>query len=99
MGKYIKEGAFPLVMVEWIDAKGCCDEWTALEHITRGADKMLCQSFGLLLKKDKDVVIILPHVTAIHHVTDTGKSEIKLQGCGDMTIPTIAVKRIRKLRF
>ena len=99
MNKYIKEGKFPLVMVDWIDAKGCYEEWQDLEHMTRTSDKMLCQSVGFLILKNKDVVIILPHVTAIHHVTDTGRSETKRQGCGDMTIPAVAVKRIRKLRF
>ena len=74
-----------LVMIEWVDSYGCSANWQDLEnpHPT----PMVCKSVGWLYHNGSDCKLIVPHVA-------DGDQFIPRQGCGDMTIPASAVRRI-----
>lgn len=74
-----------LVMVEWLDSFGCSASWTPLGSPT--PTPLVCRSVGWLAYDGKDCKVVVPHVA--------GEDEPDArQGCGDMTIPTVAVRRI-----
>lgn len=79
----------PLVLVEWVDSYGCSANWSDLENPR--PRPMVCKSVGWLYHDGKDCKLIVPHVS-------DGDPEIPKQGCGDMTIPTSAVRKIIKLK-
>lgn len=80
----------PLVLIEWVDSYGCSSNWQPLAGAS--SVPMVCQSVGWLLRDTSDCKVIVPHISDPHHST------IGAQGCGDMTIPTKAVIRVRRLR-
>jgi len=74
-----------LVLVEWEDSLGCSSSWAPLED--SDPKVLLCRSVGWLLHDGDQCKTIVPHVTE----QMTG---IDRQGCGDMTIPTAAIRQI-----
>jgi hypothetical protein len=76
---------YPLVYVEWLDSIGVSLPWGYIEdHDTKA---MLCSSVGWLTRKDKESIVVMPHLS-------DENSSVKQQGCGAMTIPAAAVLRI-----
>ena len=75
-----------LVYIEWIDSYGCSSDWNNLENCK--PELLLCRSVGWLLHADKTCKVIVPHITQDQH------DNIAQQGCGEMTIPTKAVRKI-----
>jgi hypothetical protein len=72
-----------LVLVDWVDSYRAPMEWEALDD---EPTLLECQSVGWLARENKDCVTIVPHWSQFEH------------GCGEMTIPRVAIKRIRNLR-
>lgn len=75
-----------LVLIEWVDSFGCSPSWEKLSEFQE-SEPMVCRSVGWLLVDGKDVKVVVPHLTGDHDVSET-------QGCGDMTIPTVCIRRI-----
>jgi hypothetical protein len=78
-----------LVLCEWEDSYGCSPTWEVIE-----ADKkphgMMCKSVGWLIRKSKRWIVIVPHLSENTEISEK-------QGCGDMTIPTAAIVRLKSL--
>lgn len=74
-----------LVLIEWEDSCGASPSWAPLEGPAPGV--LICRSVGWLLSDGEDCKTIVPHVTVEMEGVDH-------QGCGDMTIPAHAIKRI-----
>ncbi len=53
---------------------------------------MLCHSIGWITSKSKRVIVLVPHIAQNKDL------EIR-QGCGDMTIPLVAVRKIKRLKI
>lgn len=77
---------FRLVYVEWVDSYGCSSEWADIESCSPAP--MVCRSVGWLIHDDDKCKVIVPHLNQSDH------PNVKLQGCGDMTIPTSAIVKI-----
>jgi len=80
---------FRLVQIEWEDSYGCAPNWTPIDGCAPSV--MLCRSVGWLIHDGDDCKVIVPHLNQANHPNAC------LQGCGDMTIPSSAVKRINDL--
>lgn len=76
------------VLVVWEDSCGCGSAWESLKDTP--VSDVLCKSLGWLVKKTKGRVLIVPHIAP---AVNTGSD----QGMGDMTIPTKAIRSIKKL--
>ena len=76
-----------LVLVEWVDSFGCAPDWRPLDSCA--PDLLVCRSVGWLLHEDERCLVVVPHRT------DGGA--VEPQGCGDMTIPRVAVLRVLPL--
>ena len=74
---------FRLVYIEWQDSYGCSPDWENLEDCS--AVPMVCRSVGWLVHDDEKCKVVVPHLNEANHPNAV------LQGCGDMTIPTVAV--------
>ena len=85
----MKMSDYKLVLIEWEDSFGCSERWQIIKEQVN-AKPMICQSVGWLVQDDKEVKVVVPHMTK--------SDNVDLQGCGDMTIPTKAVVRIVELR-
>lgn len=86
----MKELPYRLVAVEWLDSYGCGAIWEEMPDRPPPAHR--CYSVGWLVAKTEDVVVIVPHISPENK--DIGGPE---QGCGDMTIPRCAVRKIINL--
>lgn len=73
-----------LIYVEWIDARGVGGDWQEL--VDMKSVYCVCKSVGWLIKEDDDMIHICPHL-----------GDEPEQGCGDMVIPKISVKKRVKL--
>jgi hypothetical protein len=80
-----------LVLVEWEDSYGCSSNWQDLDHPK--PTPMRCRSVGWLYHGGPDCKLLVPHVA------DGDGNQILCQGCGDMTIPTSAVRSITQLQI
>ena len=74
-----------LVLIEWEDAYGCSTEWTELSE--PNASVLVCRSVGWLIYDGDDCKLVVPHLSGEH-------PRANAQGCGDMTIPATAVRRM-----
>ena len=79
-----------LVIIDWMDSFGCSPNWQPLE--VSAPKPMRVRSVGWLLYDGKDCKVIVPHVS------DDRDSAATPQGCGDMTIPSRSITKIRTLR-
>ena len=68
-----------LVLIEWLDSFGCSSSWQDLNGCE--AKPMVCHSVGWLAYDGDDCKVIVPHLAKDAN-----------QGCGDMTIPTKAIR-------
>jgi len=69
------------VLIDWVDSYGCSAEWETLD--SKDPQPMICRSVGWLTHDGNDCKVIVPHLC-----------EWTNQGCGDMTIPSVAIQRI-----
>jgi len=85
---------FKLVYVEWEDSFGCSAFWCNLENEAAPEDikPQLARSVGWLCRESGSSITVVPHIT------DESK-HAKLQGCGDMTIPRSAIRKMVVLRI
>lgn len=82
-----------LVLIEWDDAFGVNTDWQSLGLLEgRDIQVMVCRSVGWLAKETDELVVVIPHLSQLHH------SWAEQQGCGDMTIPKSAIRRMVVLR-
>ena len=80
-----------LVLVEWLDSHQSRG-WQDVERIEEAAEPLYCRSVGWLAAENKDCKVLVPHISGERNGT------VLLQGCGDMTIPTKAIIKMRVLR-
>ena len=85
-----KKNKYKLVCVEWVDAYGCSSHWEQIGYIQPLT--MKCFSVGWLVFEDKEMIIIVPHLSQSNHET------IEQQGCGDMSIPRSAIKKMKIIK-
>ena len=78
-----------LVLVKWLDSYGCSSEWQPIKDIN--APAMVCSSVGWLVHEGEDSIVVVPHMSPPDH------AHAEWQGCGDMTIPRVAVVEITEL--
>jgi len=79
------------VFVEWEDSYGCSTEWESIDDVH--PEGMRCASLGWLVYRDKKSTVIVPHIAKAGNGT-----QIR-QGCGDMTIPTASITRLKRLKL
>jgi len=77
-------------LIEWLDSFGCSQNWQPLDFTA--PKPMHVRSVGWLAYDGDDCKVIVPHVSK----ETTAESE--RQGCGDMTIPSVAVLSILELK-
>jgi hypothetical protein len=75
-----------LVIVKWIDSRGASARWQFLED--KNELPVECISVGWIVKENKNYKTIVPHLSI--------ESDLR-QGCGDMVIPTRAIKSIPRI--
>jgi hypothetical protein len=80
---------YRLVLIEWVDSYGCSPSWAEISEIE--PKSLHCFSVGWLVHDDEKHKVIVPHFA------DGEQAGITLQGCGDMSIPTVAVVSIKDL--
>lgn len=80
-----------LVLVEWLDSHSGRG-WQQLEEIEQAAEPLYCRSVGWLVKETKECKVLVPHIAG------EANGDIILLGCGDLTIPIKAIKRLTVLR-
>ena len=74
---------FDIELITWVDSYGCSTEWTPIDDIKN--DKPLtCKSVGYVVSESPIYITIVPHLTDYNDVSGE-------QGCGDMTIPKVAI--------
>lgn len=80
---------YPLVRVEWYDSIGVGSHWEVISDAK--VKPLVCVSVGYMIEKGKTIVIV-PHMHG-----DRDDIGAKMSGCGDMAIPSCAVKSITNL--
>jgi hypothetical protein len=80
----------PLVLIEWLDAHSGRG-WQTEEQLSATAEPLYCRSVGWLVKETEDCKVVVPHISGERD------GEQFLTGCGDLTIPTKAIVRLRVL--
>ena len=70
-----------LVLIEWVDSFGCSPNWTPMSEDQ--PEPMICKSVGWLAHDGTSCKVVVPHIA------DSAE-----QGCGDMTIPNEAIRRV-----
>jgi len=83
-----------LVYVEWEDSFGCSAFWCNLETTTAPEDitPQLAKSVGWLCRENGSSITIVPHIA-------DENEHAKAQGCGDMTIPRSAIRKMVCLKI
>ncbi len=80
-----------LVLIEWLDSHSGRG-WQSIEEIKCAAVPLYCRSVGWLVSERKDCKIIVPHIAGERN------GDIMLQGCGDLTIPTVSIVKTTTLK-
>ena len=78
-----------LVQVKWVDSHSF-DSWVDIEQLKDYSEVVHVVSVGWLVNECKETVTITPHVAF-------GKGGEISQCSGDMTIPRVAITKIRDL--
>jgi hypothetical protein len=81
---------YPLVLIKWVDSYGCGSAWGCTEDLEPRPH--YCYSVGWIVKETKDVVVVVPHFSPKNDRIEAVES-----GCGDMTIPRVAIVEQTKL--
>lgn len=80
-----------LVLIEWVDSHSGRG-WQNVEQIERAAEPLYCRSVEWLASERNDCKILVPHLGGEKN------GDVFLQGCGDITIPTSAIKKMKVLK-
>jgi len=88
MAKKSTTNGYRLVYVLWQDSCGASARWQFLDE--SDPERVVCSSVGWLVYDGKDCKRIVPHLVT----PEDGRS----QGCGDMTIPTSAIRKLVTLK-
>ena len=91
MGKSQRKPLAKLVLIEWVDSHSGRG-WRSLETLQEVAEPLYCQSVGWLAAENEECKVIVPHIGGEKN------GDAMLQGCGDLVIPTVAIKKITTLR-
>jgi hypothetical protein len=75
-----------LVYIEWVDSYGCSSSWSKVASCS--PTLLTCRSVGWLKYDGEDCKVIIPHISE-------ESESIEQQGCGDMTIPTRAIIKLK----
>ena len=78
-----------LVLIEWLDSYGCSPSWEPIDSVN--PLPMTVRSVGWLICDAKECKVIVPHLSEANHPNGSQ------QGCGDMTIPAVAILKITDL--
>ena len=79
---------YKLVYIEWIDAHGVSPNWEYLNELVEdGPPVCIVRSVGWLIYDGKTNKVVVPHVIG-------SEGGLKAQGCGDMTIPGVSIRRL-----
>lgn len=91
MGKEEGAGDVKLALIEWEDSCGVGSAWVDVHEDDLPTDPMICVSVGWMIERE-NVFVVIPHF-------GLGRKDLntETQGCGDMTIPKSAVKKIHEL--
>jgi hypothetical protein len=81
-----------LVLIEWVDSHGTIEGWKPIDKEIK-PELLVCESVGWLLYNGKDCKKIIPHKAGYKN------ENIIHQGRGDLTIPTKAIIKIKKLKY
>lgn len=73
---------YKLERVQWHDSYGCSPSWEAISDIE--AANIHCWSVGWIIHETDELIVICPHI-------HTGSDNSDPQGCGEMTIPKVAI--------
>ena len=75
-----------LVLVEWVDSHAGRG-WRSFDEFPKVAHPLYCQSVGWLVFDNEECKVIVPHIGG------EKDGDAMLQGCGDLVIPTAAIKK------
>ena len=76
----------PLVYIKWLDSLGAGSGWQPIGDL--GIDRPLeARSVGWMVRDTPEAIVIVPHL-----IGDCGAEGVPVQGCGDMTIPKVAIQ-------
>ena len=75
-----------LVLIEWVDSHAGRG-WRSFDEFQEIAKPLYCRSVGWLVVDNEECKLVVPHI-----------SGEMLQGCGDLVIPTAAIKKTTVLR-
>jgi len=81
-----------IVLVEWVDSHSGRG-WQTIDQLEGVAKPLYCKSVGWLIKETKQCKVIVPHIAGEKN------TDIMLQGCGDLTIPTKAIIQIKRIKL
>ena len=81
-----------LVLIEWEDSFGVSPSWEGLDDVEE-PEAAICYSVGWLIVDGDKRKVVVPHV----HEANESIGAV-FSGCGDMTIPTSAVRRLVDLK-
>ena len=79
----MSDSDYKLVLIEWVDSFGCSPTWADIGDCAPAP--MVCKSVGWLIHDSDACKVVVPHLSQSDH------PNANRQGCGDMTIPTLAV--------
>lgn len=80
-----------LVLVKWVDSHAGRG-WQTPDRLEQIAEPLFCQSVGWLVKENREVKIIAPHIAGERH------GDAMLQYSGDMTIPVKSIVSVTIIR-
>lgn len=85
---------FKLVYIEWEDAFGCTPYWSNLKTVAAPEDveAVMARTVGWVCRESKTTITVVPHITSETKLTN-------MQGCGDMTIPRSAIRKMVCLKI
>lgn len=83
--------SYDLVLIEWVDSVGVGSSWEAIPNKLE-CDEFICVSVGYLTHQTDNAIVIVPHMHPASEQLGT-----QMSGCGDMMIPTAAVRRMVEL--
>lgn len=78
-----------LVLVEWIDSYSL-NNWRPLDTID--ASVLHCRSVGWVAAESKE------SITLVASVSGEKNGDVRLCGCGDISIPRCAIRKITRLK-
>ncbi len=82
-----------LVYIEWIDSDGSDkSEWKFIHEFDKSG-LQICQSVGWMLHDEKD------YKTILHNIAGFLNGDKTKQGCGELTIPVSAIRKIKEIKL